>query len=452
MRKNRIGIMGTGYVGLVQGVVMSEFGLSVTCMDVDDAKIRRLKQGDCVIYEPGLQEMLVKNIKSGRLHFTSCTEDMVRESEVIFIAVGTPSLDNGSADIHYVLDAAESIALYMQEYKVIVDKSTVPVGTGRLVSQRIQNILKDRGADIEYDVVSNPEFLREGKALYDCMNPDRIVIGADTQKAKDIMSLVYDAFKINQPPFVFTNIETAEMIKYASNAFLAVKISYINEMACLAEKVGADVQEISRAMGMDGRISPKFLHAGPGYGGSCFPKDTRAIVDIGKRHGETMKVISAAISANEAQKEKMVQKIAMAMSQDGNLTGRIICILGLSFKPETDDMREAPSLTIIPSLIKLGAVIRTYCPQGMKEAGWRLKEYEDSISYLHNEYEAAKGSDAIVIMTEWYQFRSMDFDRIKEEMKGNFFFDLRNVFSKRQNKISHFKYFGVGVNREGDKI
>lgn len=445
MKKSRIGIIGTGYVGLVQGVVLAEFGLNVICMDIDKEKINRLKCGECIIYEPGLQEMLKRNLDSERIRFTFNAKEMVENSDVIFIAVGTPAMEDGSADIHYVLDAAGSIAENMADYKIIVDKSTVPVGTARLVEKRVAKILKSRGLDINFDVVSNPEFLREGKALHDCMNPDRIVIGTNSDKAKKIMQSVYDVFKINQPPLVFTNLETAELIKYASNAFLAVKISYINEMACIAEKVGANIQDIARVMGMDGRISPKFLHAGPGYGGSCFPKDTKAIVDIGKTFGEEMKVISAAIEANEKQKQKMVYKIVNAMSTDGNLIGKNICILGLSFKPETDDMREAPALTIIPELIKKGAKIQAYCPQGMKEAKIRLKNHCQSIVYSTNEYEAARGADAVVLMTEWYQFRAMNLERIRENMRGEFFFDLRNVFSKNRDDMQNFIYHGVGI-------
>lgn len=440
-----IGIIGTGYVGLVQGVVLSDFGMNVLCMDISEEKIQLLKRGISPIYEPGLSELIQKNINAGRLKFTTNLNQTVENSEVIFIAVGTPAQEDGSADLHYVMEVAHKISLCMNSYKVIVNKSTVPVGTGEKVKNIIQQELDLRGSNISFDVVSNPEFLREGKAIRDCTNPDRIVIGSDSEKATEMMKQVYDVFNINQTPIVFTNIETAEMIKYASNAFLAVKISYINEMALLADKVNADIQSISKAMGMDGRISPKFLHAGPGYGGSCFPKDTKAIVEIGKRYGIEMKVIAAAIEANEKQKKYMIDKISTAMDKDKNLEGKIITILGLSFKPETDDMRDAPSLDIIQGLISYGAHIQAYCPEGMKEAQWRLQHLNNKIIYCNNEYEAVSGADALVIVTEWYQFRAMDLKRIRSNMRENYFFDLRNVYSKKRELLGEFKYYGVGI-------
>lgn len=441
----KIGVVGTGYVGLVQGVIMSEFGMEVTCMDVIEEKIHMLQEGKVPIYEPGLKELMDKNVEAGRLKFSTDMKFTTENSDVIFIAVGTPPKDDGSADLTYVLQVAESIAKYMNGYKVIVDKSTVPVGTGKLVRETVQKTLKSREADYAFDVVSNPEFLREGKAVSDCLTPDRVVIGAESEKAKAIMKKVYDVLYINQTPFLFTNIETAELIKYASNAFLAVKISYINEMALLAEKVGANIQEIARGMGMDGRISPKFLHAGPGYGGSCFPKDTRAIADIARKHGEEFKVVEAAIEANEKQKRKMVEKITVILEESGQLKGKKIAILGLSFKPDTDDMREAPAIDIINGLVENGAEIQAYCPQGIKEAKWRLENIKDSIIYTNNEYEAAEGVDAVVLMTEWHQFRGMDLNRIKENMRGQYFFDLRNVYSKSDEIKSLFKYFSVGI-------
>lgn len=441
----KIGVIGTGYVGLVQGVIMAEFGMKVTCMDIIEEKIHMLQEGKVPIYEPGLKELMDKNVEAGRLEFSTDIKFTTENSDAIFIAVGTPPKDDGSADLTYVLQVAESIAEYMNGYKVIVDKSTVPVGTGKLVRETIQKILNSREVDYTFDVVSNPEFLREGKAVRDCLTPDRLVIGTESEKAKNIMKKVYDVLYINQTPFLFTNIETAELIKYASNAFLAVKISYINEIALLAEKVGANVQEIARGMGMDGRISPKFLHAGPGYGGSCFPKDTRAIADIARKHGEEFKVVEAAIAANEKQKQKMVEKIAEVLGENGRLIGKKIAILGLSFKPDTDDMREAPSIDIINGLIDKGAVIQAYCPQGMKEAKWRLEGIENCIIYAKNEYEAVEGVDAVVLMTEWHQFRGMDLYRIKENMNGVYFFDLRNVYTKNEEIRSIFKYFCVGL-------
>ena len=437
----KIGVVGTGYVGLVQGVILSEFGLEVTCVDTNIEKIEMLKNGGVPIYEPGLEPLLKKNIEAGRLQFTSEIKEAVETSEVLFIAVGTPPADDGSADLRYVLEVANSIGEHMNGYRVVVDKSTVPVGTGKLVKETIQKKLDERGVDFEFDVVSNPEFLREGKAVNDCLRPDRVVIGYSDERAKEMMKKVYNVLYINETPFVFTSVETAEMIKYASNAFLAVKISFINEMALLAEKVGADVQQIAKAMGQDGRISPKFLHAGPGYGGSCFPKDTKAIVDIAKKYGEEFKVIDAAIQANEKQKQKMVEKIVSNM---GSVENKVITVLGLSFKPETDDMRDAPSIDIIRGLVKNGARIKAYCPEGIKEAKWRLKDIEESIEYCDNEYIAVKDADATVIITEWNQFRGISLSKVKDLMKGNYLFDLRNIYSKNLEAKKMFNYYGVG--------
>ena len=437
----KIGVVGTGYVGLVQGVILSEFGLEVTCVDTNIEKIEMLKNGGVPIYEPGLEPLLKKNIEAGRLQFTTKIKEAVETSEVLFIAVGTPPADDGSADLRYVLEVANSIGEHMNGYRVVVDKSTVPVGTGKLVKETIQKKLDERGVDFEFDVVSNPEFLREGKAVNDCLRPDRVVIGYSDERAKEMMKKVYNVLYINETPFVFTSVETAEMIKYASNAFLAVKISFINEMALLAEKVGADVQQIAKAMGQDGRISPKFLHAGPGYGGSCFPKDTKAIVDIAKKYGEEFKVIDAAIQANEKQKQKMVEKIVSNM---GSVENKVITVLGLSFKPETDDMRDAPSIDIIRGLVKNGARIKAYCPEGIKEAKWRLKDIEESIEYCDNEYIAVKDADATVIITEWNQFRGISLSKVKDLMKGNYLFDLRNIYSKSSEVKKIFNYYGVG--------
>ena len=439
----KIGVIGTGYVGLVQGVILAQFGLKVICVDNNKEKIDRLNNGEVPIYEPELEDLLVKNIKEKRIEFTTDIEYAVKNSEVLFIAVGTPPADDGSADLKYVLEVANSIGEFMNNYKVIVDKSTVPVGTGKLVRETIEKKLKDRNSNLNFDIVSNPEFLREGRAVNDCLRPDRVIIGSESEKATEIMKKVYSVLYINEVPFVFTNVETAEMIKYASNSFLAVKISFINEMALLAEKVGADIQKIAKAMGQDGRISPKFLHAGPGYGGSCFPKDTKAIADIARKHGEKLNVVEAAIEANEKQKKRMVEKIVTNM---GNVKNKTIAILGLSFKPETDDMREAPSLDIIEGLIKNGAKIQAYCPQGMHEAKWRLENFSDNIQYCENEFEAVKDVDATVIVTEWNQFRGMNVKRMKELMKDNYLFDLRNIYEKNPEVRNLFKYFAVGKN------
>ena len=395
------------------------------------------------IYEPGLKELLEKNMKAERIEFTTDMKYVTENSDVIFIAVGTPPALDGSADLHFVLEVATNIGKYMNGYKVVVDKSTVPVGTGKVVRETIQKELDSRNLDYEFDIVSNPEFLREGKAVGDCLRPDRVVIGTESERAKEIMKKVYDVLFINETPFVFTNIETAEMIKYASNAFLAVKISFINEISLLAEKVGANTQEIAKAMGKDGRISPKFLHCGPGYGGSCFPKDTKAIVDIAKKYGEDMYVIKAAIDANEKQKRKMVEKIIDKME---GIEGKHIAILGLSFKPDTDDMREAPSLDIIRGLVEAGAKIQAYCPEGMKEARWRLEDCENSITYCADEYSVVNEADAVVLMTEWNQFRGMNLDKVRARMKGNFYFDLRNVYARNTHIREEFKYFPIGQN------
>ena len=437
----KIGVIGTGYVGLVQGVIMADFGSNVICMDIDEDRIKKLQAGESPIFEPGLKELLLKNIKEKRISFTTDIKKVVEESEVLFIAVGTPANEDGSADLHYILEVAENIGTYINGYKVIVDKSTVPVGTGKLVRETIEKKLNQRKQKISFDIVSNPEFLREGKAITDCQRPDRVVIGYESEKAKEIMKKVYDVLFINETPFIFTNIETAEMIKYSSNAMLAVKISFINEIALLAEKVGANTQEIARAMGMDGRISPKFLHCGPGYGGSCFPKDTRAIVDIGKKYGEEMLVIKAAIEANQKQKKRVIEKIISKMN---GVSGKTIGILGLSFKPDTDDMREAPSIDIIRGLVKSGAKIHAYCPEGIKEARWRLVDIEKNIIYCADEYSIANDADGIVLITEWNQFRGMNLKNVRERMKDNFYFDLRNVYVKDNNVRKIFKYYPIG--------
>lgn len=438
-----IGVIGTGYVGLVQGVILAEFGMNIVCMDISKDKIDMLNRGELPIFEPGLKELLDKNVAANRLRFTTNIKDTIN-SDVIFIAVGTPPKDDGSANVKYVLDTAKNIATHMDKYKVIVNKSTVPVGTGRQVTGIVQQTLDACGKETDFDVVSNPEFLREGKAVRDCLTPDRIIIGTTSEKARKIMQRVYSVLYLNKTPFLFTNLETAEMIKYASNAFLAVKISFINEMALLAEKTGADIQQIAQAMGMDGRISPKFLHAGPGFGGSCFPKDTRAIVDTARQHGEEMMVIDAAIRANEKQKQKMIHKIRFTLSESGDLSDMTIGILGLSFKPDTDDIRDAPSLDIIGGLVDAGAHIRAYCPEGIEAAKGHLVHIGHVITYAANEYQAAEGADALVLVTEWNQFRGLDLQRIKQNMRGRFFFDLRNVFAGRPELVAEFNYFGVG--------
>lgn len=438
---HRIGIIGSGYVGLVTGACLADFGMNVICVDVDEEKINQLKEGKIPIYEPGLEQLVERNTYYKRLSFTTDLKEAVHNSDVIFIAAGTPPAEDGSADIAHVLKAAEDIAYHMNEYKVIVDKSTVPVGTGQKVKKTIQSVLKKRNVQIDFDVVSNPEFLREGSAIYDFTHPDRVVIGGESQKAIEIMKDVYDVLYLNETPFIITNIETAEMIKYASNGFLAMKITYINEIANLCEKVGANVQEVARAMGRDGRISPKFLHPGPGYGGSCFPKDTRALASIARAHHSPVTLIEATIEANERQKLIMVKKVTDAL---GDLNNKTLAILGVTFKQNTDDMRESPALTIIGELEKLGAKFRIYDPQGMKEAKWRLKAIEEKCVYCKDEYDAVKDADALLIITEWNQFRNLDIDTIKSSMKGNYFFDFRNIYDREYIENKGFNYYAVG--------
>ena len=442
MYNNIISVIGTGYVGLVGGVCLADFGNEVINVDIDQEKIDELKAGIVPIYEPGLNDVMERNVRDKRIHFTTNSKKAIEKSEVIFISVGTPSDDNGGADLSAVMKVAKTIGENMNGYKVVVDKSTVPVGTGRKVAEVIQSELDNRGVDYNFDVVSNPEFLREGKAIYDFTHPDRIIIGTESEKARDILSEVYRALYLNDVPFVFTNLETAEMIKYASNAFLATKISFINEMSVLCEKVNANVQEVAKAMGMDGRIGDKFLHSGPGYGGSCFPKDTKAIVRIAEENGADLKVIQAGIDANEAQKEHMVEKIVNKLD---DLEGKTLGILGLSFKPETDDMRESPALTILPGLIEKGAKIRAYDPEAIKEATWRLEDYEQEIIYCANEYEVMKGADALVLITEWNQFRRLDLERVKDLLAEPVFFDLRNIYESEEVEKYGIDYIGVGV-------
>ena len=438
---NKIAVIGSGYVGLVSGTCISDFGMEVTCVDNNEEKIYKLLNGEIPIYESGLEELISRNMYYKRLKFTTDIKKAVEENDVIFIAVGTPPADDGNADLQYVIEVAKDIAKYMNGYKVIVNKSTVPIGTGQKVKRIFKDTLNDRGVDFDFDVVSNPEFLREGSAVRDFTHPDRVVIGTESERALNIMKEVYRVLYLNETPFIETNIETAEMIKYASNAFLAMKITYINEIANLCEKVGANVQQVAKAMGKDGRISPKFLHAGPGYGGSCFPKDTKALAKIAKEYGETISLIETTVIANERQKFKMVDKIVNAM---GNIEGKSIAVLGITFKPNTDDMRDAPSLTIIPELVKLGSKIKVFDPEGKKEGSWRFEDILDSLTFCQDEYEAIDKSDAIVVMTEWNQFRNLNMDRILSITEGRHFFDLRNIYNPQMMAEKGFYYHGVG--------
>lgn len=434
---NKITIIGTGYVGLVTGACLSDFGLEVICIDNDGEKIRKLNKCEIPIYEPGLEQIIKKNFDAGRLKFSTDIKLGIQNADVIFIAVGTPPKEDGSADLKYVEEVALSIAKHMDAYKVIVNKSTVPIGTGKYL---IDLINKNQITKIDFDIVSNPEFLREGAAVKDCMHPDRIVIGAQSEKAINVMRNVYRVLYLNEVPFVITNIESAEMIKYASNAFLAVKITFINEIANLCEKVGANVKDVAIAMGKDGRIGSKFLHPGPGYGGSCFPKDTSALAYTANMVGSPLTVIEATITANEKQKLKMVEKI---YTNFPDIKGLTFGVLGLAFKPETDDMRDAPSITIINELIARGAFIKAYDPKSNDEAK-KVFQKNNNIIFCADEYETVDGVDAVILITEWNQFRSLHLERIKNNMKQKYFFDLRNVYDKEDMLSIGFKYISVG--------
>jgi len=429
-----ISVIGTGYVGLITGVCFAEFGLSVTCVDEDIKKIRLLKKGSVPFYEPGAKELLQRNLKAGRIHFTTSIAEAVNSSLVILIAVGTPPRGDGSADMSHVEDVAREIARHINSYKVIVTKSTVPVGTGERLRKIISKHLKER---VDFDIVSNPEFLREGAGIEDFMRPNRVVIGASSQQAIAIMKDLYRPLYLIETPFVITDVKTAELIKYTSNAFLATKISFINEIANLCEAVGADVQVVAKAMGLDQRIGSKFLHAGPGYGGSCFPKDTLALLQIAKEKGGDLEIVKAAISVNKNQKEKMVKKIKDAI---GLLKGKTIAVLGLSFKPNTNDIREAPSLYIIKRLLKEGAKIKAYDPVAIENT----RKIFPKITFCKDSYDAVKGVDAIVIVTEWNQFRNLDLQKIKTLVKDDFFFDLRNIYEPDKLRRFGFSYYSVG--------
>ncbi|WP_353684528.1 UDP-glucose/GDP-mannose dehydrogenase family protein [Thermodesulfovibrio sp. 3907-1M] len=430
-----IAIIGTGYVGLVTGACFAEFGVFVTCVDKDQEKIEKLKKGIIPFYEPGLEDIVKRNLKENRLKFTTCIDEAVNESLVIFIAVGTPPRGDGSANLDYVEEVAKEIAKNMNSYKVIVTKSTVPVGTGLKIKEIIKKNLEK---SVEFDIVSNPEFLREGSAVEDFMRPNRVVIGAESEQAIAIMKDLYRPLYLIETPFVITDIPTAELIKYATNSFLATKISFINEISALCETVGANVNTVAKAMGLDGRIGPKFLHAGIGFGGSCLPKDTMALVRIAEEKGVELRIIKAAIEANQNQRERLTQKIIKAFND--KVEGKIIGILGLSFKPNTDDIREAPALYIIQSLLNRKATVKVYDPQAMENT----RKVFPNIIYCSDAYSVAKDADALVVVTEWNQFRNLDLERIKKLMKGNLFFDFRNIYDPVKVKQIGFSYFSVG--------
>ena len=429
-------MVGAGYVGLVSGACFAEFGVSVTCIDVDSDRIGKLREGIVPIYEPGLVELIRKNREQGRLSFRDRYDETIAECDLVFIAVGTPSRrGDGHADLKFVYQAVREIAPFLQGYSVLVDKSTVPVGTAR----NVKRIVSEVNPDAEFDVAANPEFLREGAALSDFMRPDRVVIGVETARAEQVLRELYRPLNLIETPMVVTDLESAELIKYAANAFLATKISFINEMSTLCESVGADVHAVARGIGLDGRIGRKFLHPGPGYGGSCFPKDTRALVRIAQENNASSRIVEAVMEVNEAQKARMISKIRNALG--GNENGRTITVLGLAFKPETDDMRDAPALSILPKLIENGARIHAHDPQSMPEAEALLP---DSVLYFDDMYAALAGADAAVLMTEWNAYRGMDLDRIKNTMNGNAFIDLRNVYEPDSMREAGFDYYCVG--------
>lgn len=429
-------MLGSGYVGLVSGACFAEFGVNVTCVDVDVEKINRLQAGKIPIYEPGLDDLVKKNVEQGRLQFSNAYDDIIGNSDLIFIAVGTPSRHgDGHADLSYVFQAAKDIAPYLKGYTVIVDKSTVPVGTAR----NVKRILTKENPDADFDLASNPEFLREGAAISDFMRPDRVVIGVESERAEKLLRDLYRPLNLIESPVLVTGMETAELIKYASNAFLATKISFINEMAALCEAVGADVHDVSKGMGLDGRIGRKFLHPGPGYGGSCFPKDTKALARIAQEHGAASRIVESVIEVNEAQKARMINKIRKALG--GDESNKTVAVLGLTFKPETDDMREAPSLSILPKLIENGMNVRAHDPQGMKEAKSLLPE---TVQYFDNVNEAFNGVDAIILLTEWNAYRGMNMKDVLASMSGNILIDLRNVYEVDEMKAIGFDYYCVG--------
>lgn len=430
----QIAVIGTGYVGLVTGACFAEFGVDVTCVDVDRSKIDRLNAGIIPIYEPGLDQLVEKNAKAGRLQFTTDIGAAVTRAQVVFLAVGTPPKDDGSPDMSFYRQAAKDVAEAMNGYKVLVTKSTVPIGTGKWLKEFVTENLK---IETDFGVASNPEFLREGAAIDDFMRPDRVVIGSNEPKAIEVMKELYRPLYLIETPVVITSLEAAELIKYAANAFLATKITFINEVANLCDAIGCDVHDVARGMGMDNRIGRKFLHPGPGYGGSCFPKDTRALTTVADQFGVETRIVDAVIEANERQRDAMIPKIERLV---GDLEGKKIGVLGLSFKPETDDMRESPAIDIVHSLIAKGATVRAFDPVAMDEA----KHFLNGIDYASDEYDAISGADALVIVTEWNQFRALDMAKVKRLLKAPKIADLRNIYEPADMVELGFEYVGVG--------
>ena len=430
----RVAMIGTGYVGLVSGACFADFGHRVVCIDTDEAKIARLKGGGIPIYEPGLDALVANNVRDGRLSFATDPAEAIAEADAVFIAVGTPSRrGDGHADLSYVHAAAAEIADLMQGFTVVVTKSTVPVGAG----DEIERIIRERRPDAEFAVVSNPEFLREGAAIEDFKRPDRVVVGTDDERAREVMRELYRPLKLNETPILFTGRRTSELIKYAANAFLAMKITFINEMADLCEAVGADVQQLARGIGLDNRIGSKFLNAGPGYGGSCFPKDTLALVRTADDAGSPVRLVKTTVEVNDARKKAMAGRVTEAA---GELKGKTVAILGLTFKPNTDDMRDAPSLDVVPALLAMGAAVRAFDPEGMEEAAKVL----DGLTFVDGPYSAVEGADVAVILTEWDQFRALDLDRLKGLMRAPVVVDLRNVYRPEDMRAHGFKYSSIG--------
>ncbi|MFD0988931.1 UDP-glucose dehydrogenase family protein [Mariniflexile jejuense] len=442
----KIVIVGSGYVGLVTGACFSEVGIDVTCVDIDQKKIENLNNGIIPIYEPGLEDMIVRNMKKGRLNFTTKIQEALEGAEVLFISVGTPPDEDGSADLKYVVAVARDCGKYMNDYMLIVTKSTVPVGTSKKVRQAVKEELDKRNASIEFDVASNPEFLKEGAAINDFLKPDRIVVGLDTPRAEDLMKSLYKPFTLNGHPIIFMDIVSAEMTKYAANSMLATKISFINDIANLCEIVGADINKVRKGIGSDSRIGTKFIYPGIGYGGSCFPKDVQALIRTASEHNYDLKVLQAVEAVNKNQKLVLFNKIYNYF--DGDLKGKTIGIWGLSFKPQTDDMREAPSLSIINNLLEHGAIVKTYDPVAMQEA---KHHFGDSITYFEDQYEALIDADCLAILTEWPEFKFPNFKIMQKLLNKSAVFDGRNIYDKEEMKKDGFEYYCIGVNTSENK-
>ena len=434
----KIAIVGTGYVGLVSGACFAEMGIDVTCVDIDQAKIERLRAGDIPIYEPGLDELVLRNTQEGRLHFTTRLADCLDGVEAVFSAVGTPPDEDGSADLRYVLEVAREVGRHMQHYLVVVTKSTVPVGTARKVEAAIREELSKRGVDIPFDVASNPEFLKEGSAIKDFMSPDRVVVGVESEKARELMTRLYTPFMLNNFRVIFTDVPSAEMIKYAANSMLATRISFMNDIANLCELVGADVNQVRKGIGSDTRIGSKFLYPGCGYGGSCFPKDVKALVQTAEQNGYDMRVLKAVEEVNERQKSVLFEKLRRHY---GDLQGKTIALWGLAFKAETDDMREAISLVTIRHLLEAGCTVRVFDPAAMDETRRRLG---DAVIYASDIYDAAKGADALLLLTEWKQFRLPSWARVHDLMRNPIVFDGRNIYDPAEMRKNGFEYYSIG--------